>query len=628
MEKQNYFLLYRSREGRERVYHLKDILVVGRSSSCHVVLEDEGVSRKHCRLSPAAGGVALKDLGSTNGTFLNGSKVDEGMARPGDKIVVGQACLILRATAPDRAMSGARTEILGDTTVEVVLKAVEERVPDETVFREAGFGGDAFKVLFRVTDLLNSGTDAEGILDEYLTILLDLYGMDLAAVFLLDAPDGGLSCPCAIDRADSEGYGPSQSVLRRVVGDNVSVVAADPLSDPKLRKARSIASAGTARILCVPMRSAGTVTGAVYLSSLSPAVPGGAAGRGGEGALQVLVALTSQVAQALENLRYRQRLELDNTILRAGRDADEEMIGQSKTMEKVRTLIAKVAATDATVLVTGESGTGKELIAASIHRRYGRGERPMVSINCGAIPESMVETELFGHEKGAFTGAIERKLGKFELAHEGTLFLDEVGELPLATQVKLLRVLEEKSFYRVGGEELVRVDARIIAATNTDLEEKVKQNLFREDLFYRLKVFQIHAPPLREHRDDIPELAAFLLRCMAGNEVAVSPEGIARLKGHGWPGNVRELRNVLERELILSEGGPLELESLAGADGRRPVSLGSEATLDQLARAHIVGVLRSAGWNKKLAAKILGISRPTLYDKIKLFAITEEEGRP
>jgi len=628
MEKQNYFLLYRSREGAERVYHLKETLLVGRSSACHVVLDDEGVSRRHCELRPAAGGVALKDMGSTNGTFLNGSKVDEGLARPGDKIVVGQACLVLRAAIPDQAMSGARTGILGDTAVEVVLKAAEERVPDETVFREAGFGGDAFKALFRVTDLLNSGTDAGGILNEFLTTLLDLYGMDLAAAFLLDGPGGGLSCPCSIDRAGAEGYGPSRSVLRRVVADNVSVVAADPLSDPNLRKARSIASAGTTRILCVPMRAAGSVTGAVYLSSLSPPGPRGRDAPSGEGALQVLVALTSQVAQALENLRYRQRIERDNTILRGETAGAAELVGRSEVMERVRTLVGKVAATNATVLITGESGTGKELIAAAIHRDSGRGERPLVSINCGAIPESMVENELFGHEKGAFTGAIERKLGRFELAHEGTLLLDEVGELPLPTQVKLLRVLEEKSFYRVGGEELVRVDARIIAATNTDLEEKIKQNRFREDLLYRLKVFKIHAPPLREHRDDIPELAAFLLMSMTGREVAVSPDGIARLKAHGWPGNVRQLRNVLERELILSEGGPLAFERLAGAGGRMPVSLGSEATLDQLARAHIVGVLRSVGWNKKLAAKILGISRPTLYDKIKLFAITEEEGRP
>jgi DNA-binding NtrC family response regulator len=250
----------------------------------------------------------------------------------------------------------------------------------------------------------------------------------------------------------------------------------------------------------------------------------------------------------------------------------------------------------------------------------------MVSINCGAIPESTVESELFGHEKGAFTGAETSRPGKFELATDGTLFLDEVGEVPLSTQVKLLRALEQQSFYRVGGEKPVKVDVRIVAATNSDLAEKERLGTFRSDLLFRLKVFVIQVPPLRERTDDIPDLIRFFLDRFSGDQVyRLSSKGLDRAMAYHWPGNVRELCNVLEREVILAEGAELHLKGMdtfltAGAG-----SIGPDATLKEAEKAHIVSVLRATGWNKKAAAEILGIGRPTIYDKIKQLGIREGE---
>jgi len=619
MGRTRYYFVYKNSDGVEKIYHLTGNLVVGRSDVCHLVLDHEGVSRQHCELSLVPTGVNVVDLGSTNGTFLNGTSIKEAIARPGDRIVIGQACLVLSEVPQSGKTEAAATGVLGDTTVEIVLKAAAEKSPDAALLDASGVEGDYFGALFKLTDLVNSADDRETLLHSFLLILMDLFRMDLGAVYLLDGEGKGLRLIQEERKAGGKEYSPSMSVLDRVVQENVSVVAQDPLLDPRFGKARSIATAGTARILCVPMRTARQVTGAVYLSSLKKASPPG------EEALQLLAALTSQATQAMENLAYRERLERDNTILRSGASGAIEIVGASEEMESVRRVVQKVAATDVTVLITGESGTGKELVAASIHQASSRRERLMVSINCGAIPDSMVEAELFGHEPGAFTGARERKLGRFELAHEGTLFFDEVGELPLAAQVKLLRALEQKVFYRVGGEKPVHVDVRIIAATNADLEDRAEKGEFREDLLFRLNVFRIHTPSLRERRNDIPELVEFFLRELSPEPVKVSPEGMERLRACPWKGNVRELHNLLERELILREGDLLTFESL-GPMGGAPAGTGPAGrTLKMRERAHILEVLRSVGWNKKKAAEVLGIGRPSIYDKIRQHGIREGE---
>ncbi|HWE41103.1 MAG TPA: sigma-54 dependent transcriptional regulator [Gemmatimonadaceae bacterium] len=302
-------------------------------------------------------------------------------------------------------------------------------------------------------------------------------------------------------------------------------------------------------------------------------------------------------------------------------DAVPEIITQHAAMQAVLTLVERLARSDAAVLVTGESGTGKELIAKAVHRLSPRADAPMVDINCAAIAENLMESELFGHEKGAFTGAMGRKTGLFEMAAGGTLFMDEIGELDPKLQGKLLRALETGTFFRVGGTQKVEVDVRIIAATNKDLAKAVQDGTFRQDLFYRINTLNISLPPLRDRALDIPLIADhFLHRYGGANPPRLSDEAITALQAYSWPGNVRELRNVIERAVLLANGGviysrDLPLTTAPATDVAR--ATGSELTLEELERRHIEAVLHQANWHQGKAATVLGISSKTLYRKIR-----------
>ncbi|MCS7026566.1 MAG: sigma-54 dependent transcriptional regulator [Bryobacteraceae bacterium] len=319
-----------------------------------------------------------------------------------------------------------------------------------------------------------------------------------------------------------------------------------------------------------------------------------------------------------------------------------EMTGNSRSMQEVFALIRQVAPSKAAVLVTGESGTGKELAARAIHALSPRASGPFVAVNCAALPETLIESELFGHEKGAFTGALERRAGCFELAHGGTLLLDEIGDMPLATQAKLLRVLEDSKVRRLGGKQEIVVDVRVIAATNKPLEEAIRKNSFREDLYYRLNVFPISLPPLRERKEDLPALAAALIpllnRKHSCKVTEVSPAALERLSAYDWPGNVRELRNVLERAVILAGEGAIGLNHLPaflhGEESKptitespngRCVTLPVGSTIDQAERALIELTLQHTKNNKTRAAEILGISLKTLFNKLKGYGAADAE---
>ncbi len=305
------------------------------------------------------------------------------------------------------------------------------------------------------------------------------------------------------------------------------------------------------------------------------------------------------------------------------------MIGRSPQMKRVFELVQKVAPTRASVLITGESGTGKELIADAIHALSPRKDGPLIKVHCAALAESLLESELFGHEKGSFTGAQARKRGRFELAHEGSLFLDEIGEIDQNVQIKILRVLQEKRFERVGGEETLEVDVRIIAATNRDLRAEIEKGSFREDLYYRLNVINIHVPPLRERKDDIPLLAAAFLKEAAEDNgkqlTGFDAKALTALYGHPWPGNVRELRNAIESAVVMSKGPLLSLEDLPpsvqsqGEAGYVRIPLGSR--LDEAERILIRDTLAANGGNKSRTADVLGIGRKTLYDKLEQYGI-------
>lgn len=318
----------------------------------------------------------------------------------------------------------------------------------------------------------------------------------------------------------------------------------------------------------------------------------------------------------------------------------ERIVGSSKPMLEIFKLIGKVASSDATVLITGESGTGKELVAEALHRASSRNPHPLIKVSCAALPETLLETELFGHEKGSFTGALAMRKGRFETADKGTIFLDEIGEMTQATQTKLLRILQEREFERIGSNLPIKVDIRVITATNRDLAEEVEAGRFREDLYYRLNVIHIHMPPLRERREDIPALVEHFLvkyrHAPGAIPTTISEEALAHLVAHDWPGNVRELENAIERAVVLSRGNPITVEHLpltvglhgspGGGSGK-----GNGATaggrlkerVSALERELIAEALERAGGNRTKAAEDLGIYRRLLYAKIKEYGLGE-----
>ena len=315
----------------------------------------------------------------------------------------------------------------------------------------------------------------------------------------------------------------------------------------------------------------------------------------------------------------------------------DRIIGRAASLKEALTLAAKVAPAETTVLITGESGTGKELVARAVHQASPRADGPFVTVNCAALPETLLESELFGHERGAFTGADRQRPGRFEVAGGGTLFLDEVGELPVSLQAKLLRVLQSREFERVGGTATLRADVRLIAATNRDLERAVGAGTFREDLYYRLNVLRIHLPPLRERGTDVLLLADFFVRelsaGMGKGEMGLSREARDALLAHPWPGNIRELQNAIERALIVSDGGLITAAQL-GLSARPdnapavqrsvdPATAVVDLPLLEVEKRLVLDALAKAHWNKVKAASLLGITRSQLYTRLKRFGIAQ-----
>jgi formate hydrogenlyase transcriptional activator len=338
---------------------------------------------------------------------------------------------------------------------------------------------------------------------------------------------------------------------------------------------------------------------------------------------------------ALTEIAHLQgRLQAENGYLRDEIEDDydfEGIVGHSPALLRVLHQVERVAGTDTTVLILGETGTGKELIARAIHHHSARQDRPLVKVDCAALPPTLIESELFGYEKGAFTGALTRKVGRFELAQAGTIFLDEIGELPLDLQAKLLRVLQDGTFERLGSVQTTTVDVRVIAATNRDLVQQMTDGHFREDLYYRLNVFPVTLPPLRERREDIPLLVWYIIaKCQSklGKKIERIPEqAMARLMAYHWPGNIRELANVIERAIILSPGTTLVVDEALGSSQRSEPSLLSMQHLEEVERAHILAVLDACHWHIKgegQAAERLGLHPSTLYSRMKKLAIERQ----
>ncbi len=343
-----------------------------------------------------------------------------------------------------------------------------------------------------------------------------------------------------------------------------------------------------------------------------------------------------ELSMMIEKIAGQQELVRENTLLRKAIKREfhfHDFVSKSPAMQGVFELAKAAARSSSTILILGESGTGKEVMARSIHAESPRAEGPFVAVSCAALTETLLESELFGHEKGSFTGATARRKGKFELAHQGTLFLDEVGDISPKLQLDLLRVLEDRKFFRIGGSEALEVDVRIVAATNRDLKKAVAEGHFREDLYYRLNVIPLQLPPLRERKEDIPLLVEHFLEQLGAEQgrklEGVSGEAMALLLSHNWPGNIRELRNVLERGLVVCAGKVIQVPELGLHPGAAPtpaVEASGALSLEEVEKRHIAFVLGQLGGNVSQAARQLGIDRATLYNKIKKYGLRRPEG--
>jgi Nif-specific regulatory protein len=407
-------------------------------------------------------------------------------------------------------------------------------------------------------------------------------------------------------------------MIEKAFEAGMPLLSADALTDSRFRASESIEAHAIRSAICCPLAVRGERLGVLHLDTSH------ATQAFTEADVQLVGAIANQAAIAIANARLHLALRQENLQLRRALGSRHCIVGDSPATRELVALLQRVSQTDATVLLRGESGTGKEVVARTLHSLSPRRGKPFVCVNCAAVPESLLESELFGHEKGAFTGATERRIGRFEQASGGTVFLDEIAEMPRTTQAKILRVLQEREVQRVGGTRPLRVDVRLIASTNRDLEAALASGDFRHDLYYRLKVVEILLPPLRERKEDIPPLAAHFLgeiaRDMGRQPPAVDDAAMRLLLGYPWPGNVRELRNVLERAVVLGAAERLLPQHLPVEVRRGRISredLPDDLALSATERRHIAEVLAFTGWNKTRAASLLRISRPRLDRKIR-----------
>ncbi|HEX2229345.1 MAG TPA: sigma 54-interacting transcriptional regulator [Candidatus Binatia bacterium] len=464
---------------------------------------------------------------------------------------------------------------------------------------------------------------------------------DRLALSLFDEAAGVLRIATYAGSYQRPDYSPIGRVLKlddspagQAFARREAVVRPDLGSERKTASEERAYGHGFRSMCALPLLVYGRGIGAITLGSLTPF-------QYAQADADFLMSLAGQIALAVDNMtaheeteELKARFQAEAVYLQEEIKTEhnfDEIIGQSAPLREVLRKIEQVAPTDATILINGETGTGKELLARAVHSRSKRNSRPLVKVNCGSIPSGLVESELFGHEKGAFTGATQRRIGRFELANGGTIFLDEVSELPVDTQVKLLRVLQEGEFERVGSSQTIKVDARVIAATNRDLKEAVRSGVFRPDLFYRLNVFPLHVPPLRHRTEDIALLVSFFLSrfgAKLGKELrGVSQRSMQCLMQYQWPGNIRELQNVIERAAVLAKGPVVEVDIVPSRDDDAVEPAPAIDTLQNIERNHILRALSETRWvihGRKGAAEILGINPSTLRSRMEKLGIRRQ----
>ncbi len=601
---------------------------IGRDSSNQLWAADPALSRRHCLIAASDGQFAIKDLKSRNGTLINGVPVEQQALRHGDQIYIGDSVLIFLLRRDGDQPEKNPVEFLETTGFEgspLLLKAEDSLYlqPEKMVATLPPTARQArdMNSLLKIATAIGGIRDQESLQWQLLGFVFDVVPAERGAVLLCDHPDEFTST-AAWDRVRGPGHPVrvSRTVVQRVLTDRVGLVVRDVAGNDAMRQVKTLSEMKVGSLLCVPLLVAQRVLGAIYLDSTNPIT------EFDENHLQVMTAVAGIASLAFDNVKQWEKLRQENQELRAEIELEHNMVGASPAMRKVFDFIRRVAPTDSTVLVQGESGTGKELVAHALHRNSPRVEQPFVAINCAAITESLLESELFGHEKGAFTGAGAQKKGKVEVAEGGTLFLDEIGELALGLQAKLLRVLQEREFERVGGTKPIKLDIRLVAATNRSLAEAIKAGTFRSDLYYRLNVVTLNMPALRERREDISVLADHFVakasRKCRTRVKPLSPQALAALTHYDWPGNVRELENALERALVLGSTDSILPDDLPEAvlEAGSTVSASVDqyhGSIKETKKQLILQALQKANGDYIEAAKALGMHPNSLLRLVR-----------
>jgi DNA-binding NtrC family response regulator len=579
-------------------------VVIGRSHHCDIVLADSAVSRRHCRLSRDEGVLRCEDLESANTTLLNGSPVHRAELRAGDQVQVGTTTFIVSSDDVGFDQSARVDDSTTITLAEEEVSFLEESPDASTILGEPQTVQDLI-MLFGVGRELSQAKSLQDLLETLYGWVRERFGTRKSWVLRLHGVDRLSLCAVAEHPDTHEAELPVEP-CRRAVTTERALMVLEPDS----------------MLLVAPMRASGAVLGVVAVRT---SVKQGAAAKRD---LEFLLALASQAAPFFLSVEHADALRQDLERLRRVSGESTALVGESKPVQRLRTLLQQAAASDLSVMILGETGTGKELAARMVHDASNRANGPFVVVNCAAIPQELLESELFGYEKGAFTGASARKPGRFEEAHGGTLFLDEVGDLSLNNQARVLRAIELGTFHRLGSQQQTEVDVRIVCATNCDLSRAVAGGTFRQDLYHRLRGVEIVLPPLRERESDIPLLAEHFLsmaRPQAKRPIAgFTDEAMAYLRELPWPGNVRELKTAIERAVVFATSDRIDrdvLEMFAAEASRGDDGQGVLMSLAEVERQHIESVLRECGGNMSATARVLEISRATLYNKVRDYNI-------
>ncbi len=678
-------LVINDRQGRQVYEVTEERVYLGRSGENHVVIDDLKSSRRHCSIENTKSGYMLEDLNSLNGTLVNGSFVSKHRLKFGDIVQIGEATILFESSEAKADLAPAlRKEQEFKARTEPAIETMPEPAPGEAAERASEENLKTRKIqmkspvelqqenkilrkMLEINRALSSELDVHSLLEKILDSAIEITSAERGFLILLEGGEMRFEVARGADKVNIENpeVQISHHITSEVISSRHSVISADAQMDGRFSDSRSVRNLQLRSVLCTPLAGREGLIGAIYIdNAYEEAIFA-------QDDIALMEAFSSQAAITIENARlldenkkkheeiresYRRiealNRELENKVVRQTREllsVKEELeesvshlklkyrydsiIGRGAKMMEILKLLDRITDVNVPVLIEGESGTGKELIAKAIHFNGPRKDRPFVSENCAAISETLLESELFGYMKGAFTGAEKNKKGLFEVANGGTLFLDEIGDMSSDMQKKLLRVLQEGEIRPVGGKETKKVDVRILSATNQRLTDLIEKGRFREDLFYRLNVVNIIVPPLRDRREDIPELITYFMtaiQAQTGRKIdRITKEAIKLLIEYAWPGNVRELENELKKMVAL--GGPvLDVSALSANIIKSGEPKSDAADLDgsslkemveKVEKETIVKILQTTMWNKTKAARLLGLSRLGLRKKIERYGL-------